>query len=181
METLRWDILGSLAVDRRGARRSSQRVSNYQLVYDATDAGFTTWPFAAAGLIFVFAGVIAFLLNRNPSTPRERVLRKVVAPILVVIGSWFSIGTLSALRSEHRRVSEALLHHQYELVEGPVTVIAAGSDGHPPETWKVGSHSYEVNPSEISSGFTKDKVMSSGTIVRIADVEGKIARLEIRK
>jgi hypothetical protein len=76
----------------------------------------------------------------------------------------------------------------YVTVEGTVEDFIAGDSGdHRPETWSVrdskGLHRYSYSPSRGFVGFTQTQAhggpMRSGLRVRVADVDGLIARLEI--
>jgi hypothetical protein len=45
----------------------------------------------------------------------------------------------------------------------------------------VGGHSYQLYDSRASEGFNSPGIVQPGSYVRIADVDGKIARLELAK
>jgi hypothetical protein len=50
-----------------------------------------------------------------------------------------------------------------------------------PEIWRVAGHTYQLYDARESEGFNSPGVVPAGAYVRIADVSGVIARLEIAK
>ena len=87
---------------------------------------------------------------------------------------------LSYLQLTHLR--NALDKGRFAVVQGVVTSLQPG-DGHRSETFEVGGHRYEYSSSSRSVGFNRDAAVGgpirNGLPVRITDVGGEIARLEI--
>jgi hypothetical protein len=72
------------------------------------------------------------------------------------------------------------------VVEGVVhDFVPMPFDGHPHESFEVAGHSYEYSDFEVTQGFNNTQShggpMRDGLRVRIADVGGRIARLEIAR
>lgn len=154
---------------------------SYVLVYDAAAAGFHTWTFPLFGLVFVAAGIGAFFIFRNGITHRERIFGRVAGPFLGIVGALWTIAALEGVRSEYGHLIEALQTHRYAVVEGTVSgFVSEGPGGHPPETWQVNGHYYRVSTYEVTSGLGQPGKVHPGEYVRIADVDGTIARIERR-
>jgi hypothetical protein len=94
-----------------------------------------------------------------------------VAPGVAALGVWLQLS-----------------RGHYITVEGVVQDYTAGGPGdHPPESWTVvdqaGPHHYSYSPSGTLVGFHQTQYyggpVRAGQHVRIADVDGVIARLEI--
>jgi hypothetical protein len=74
----------------------------------------------------------------------------------------------------------------YQRVEGVVTGFRPGrADSHPPEEFDVDGHHFRYAPADQFYGFNtvagEGGPIHEGARVRIADVDGIIARLEIAK
>jgi hypothetical protein len=67
------------------------------------------------------------------------------------------------------------------VVEGRVSDFEPNDGGHRGERWAVRGHHYIVNSSIVSSAFNTPGKIQPGDSVRIADVNGAIARLELLK
>jgi hypothetical protein len=122
------------------------------LAFDVTQSGFQRW-----WIFLHFLGVAAML-----------------------------IGAVAEAASylEYRHLSSALAEGRFVQVEGPVTNFVAGrSDGHPPESFCVGARCYSYGSGLATAGFSQVSQqggpMRPDAYVRISEVDGKIARLEI--
>jgi hypothetical protein len=158
---------------------TTQGAPSGRLVYDARKTplpGFDYDPLviAAIGLVTAVAA-IRLRLSR-----RERVI-----PAAVAIGATLlAFVDRSARRDERQYLVGALRSGHYALVEGPVMAFVPGRpDGHPPERFQVGTHVYEISPYRDTGGYSQIRaaggVLRPGLRVRIYDVDGRIARLEI--
>jgi hypothetical protein len=153
----------------------------YRLVYDASTAGFHTWKFALIPLGFVAFAIFVFLAFRNGPTARHRAYARLAVP-MGVLGVLASLSFFFRARDGYRLVTGALRSGSYTVVEGPVAdYIPEGPSGHQSESWRVGSHSYLLSAYISGEGFRQPGVVRSGDSVRIADVGGVIARLEIAR
>jgi hypothetical protein len=144
----------------------------YRVLFDLADAGFRTWwaflPFFAVGALLVQVGAAV----------RSRWLAWIGAVLAVVLGT---VAEITMFR-EYHRFRSALRTGSFEIVEGEVTDFTArGRGGHPPESWRVGSRRYELQPAVLSNGFDQAGVVRPGQRVRIADVDGHIVRLEVAR
>jgi hypothetical protein len=83
-------------------------------------------------------------------------------------------------------VLSALHGGRYEVIEGTVQGFHAGAaSSHPPEEFDVSGHHFRYAPAELLYTFNHvagaGGPMREGLRVRIASVEGRIARLEIAR
>ena len=148
----------------------------FETVFDVTREGFRAWwafaPFvgvAAIGLVVSSAGTGAL----------RRMGR---AGALVAI--FFAIIAEYGAYRDYQGLKLAVEQQRFVPVEGTVVdFVPGGSDGHPPESFCVSGHCYSYSPAMISADFnrvsSRGGPIRAGQTVRIADVGGRIARLEI--
>jgi hypothetical protein len=165
---------------------SYQAATDFLLVYDARAEPLVrgqdfTW------LLVVAAAVATFLLRRYmPSRPewmdRPAVIVAVVAFTTLAGGGW-----VAARYSQVIGLRNHLNRGDYVLVEGRVENFVRGDrGGHRDESWSVRSggrlHTYRYSWATMVPGFHGSAgPIREGLHVRLADVDGHIARLEIRK
>jgi hypothetical protein len=85
---------------------------------------------------------------------------------------------------EYRALSRALRSGQFETIEGRVTdYVPAPLTGHKAEWFCVNDRTYEFGGGTAAYHMTQAEggPIREGMVVRIADVGGKIARLEIAR
>ncbi|HEX3069005.1 MAG TPA: hypothetical protein VHX14_10555 [Thermoanaerobaculia bacterium] len=151
--------------------------AHYYTAFDVTASGYRNWWFPAFGLIFVAIGLLWSLVTRRGS-------QKVRTGGVIYLGFavlWVGPTFITTYR-DYRQLSRALSTKSYEVVEGQVTDFISLPKV---ERFRVGSHTYEYSDFTVTAGFNR---MSSrggpvrpGLQVRIADVNGSIARLEIAR
>ncbi len=158
---------------------------HYRLVYDVAAAGYTDWWFPAAGLIGL--AVFGFGLYRalRDEEPLQRSWIYILGlPFLTV---WV-LGAFWGTYGDYTSIRDRLNSGRYILVEGVVQQFQDGDAGdHDPERWMVRSgdtvYRYSYVRSQLSPGFRHEAIhggpIRNGLHVRIADVDGHIARLEI--
>jgi hypothetical protein len=158
--------------------QDSIRSVQYRVVYDAVSAGYHTWWFGLAGLILV--GVGAVMWRRPAWFGKPEALRRGVGAFAAIFGALWSSCVSVDLYREYSHVRDALRSGEFDVVEGEVTQFRPqGADGHPSESWTVAGHQYKIEPAVVTSGFRAPGVVRPGQRVRIVDVDGTIARLEI--
>ncbi len=159
---------------------------NFERIFDADDAGYRTWWFPAIGLMFLLFGLGTLIYRqRNPNPTLSRYYR--VFPYLITgfAALWFVL-TFIGTFSEYWELRQALRSGQYEIVEGKVVdFVPMPVHGHARERFAVNGHRYEYSDFGITAGFNNTQShggpIREGLHVRIADVRGKIARLEIAR
>jgi hypothetical protein len=156
----------------------------YDTVYDAGLVRFPGWPLAAAGVVVALAGALAGLGAFHASGRRGLALR-VTRTSLLILGSGWSVFIGVALLAQHVRLQWALRDRAFTVVEGVVYDRPGAASG--ARHWVVdtpeGAHWYRFESSPLAAGYTRRAPgtggVTNGARVRIADVRGRIARLEI--
>jgi hypothetical protein len=171
---------------------SSNGVS-YRVLFDVARGGFDlrhTVFVAAACACAVALGVLwprqlselaGGLLRREMTTAEARALVVGIGGFGVLLA--LLIGRLEYLRYESLRL--ALQQHRYVTVEGVVSDYVQGDSSRDiPESFNVGSHRYSFRVGGVPDGykgnFSGRSDIRNGLVVRIADVDGIVARLEVR-
>src|SRR4051812_7475233 len=98
---------------------------------------------------------------------------------------WTAVVTFSAVGSV-MRVRYRLNHRAYVVVEGIVSDFVPGG-GHDEELWHVRSgdedHRYHYKASVVTAGYRQTQsqggAIRNGVRVRVADIDGLIAQLEV--
>lgn len=158
----------------------------YTVVFDARNAGLPGWEAIPIGLLFV---VIAYFRRESPpSKPRAPALAWFFRNALLIFACTITvIGTLATVGST-LRVRYRLNHGDYTVVEGVVSDFVPGDwTGHRHELWRVRSgdqdYWFTYSRSIITPGFRQTQEeggpIHNGVRVRIADMDGLIARLEV--
>lgn len=157
----------------------------YHLVYDAGTAGFTDWWFLALAVLVLGAmGISAHRSLRGDAPARERYFYLFAIPFVTVC----LLIAARATFGQGRELRDALAAGQYTVVEGTVQDFSPSDRGdHTEERWRVESNGtmymYHYVRSRPKPGFRQTAVhggpIRPGLHVRIADVDGYIARLEV--
>ena len=160
----------------------------YRVIYDAAQLRFPAWPVAAAGLAVALAGVGlgAYLRRRGVTSAAART----VVTSAIIFGVSWSLLVGGGLYAQHGQLRSALAERSYMAVEGVVYDSPQGSakdaEG---KSWVVESgktaHWYRYDGSPLAVGYTRSGPgtggLRDGARVRIADVGGRIARLEVEE
>jgi len=154
------------------------------MVYDAAAARFPGWWVAAAGLPAAALGVT--LLRRGARGRSTEML----ALLLAIFGGAWVLVTGIGLYAQHARLRAALASNAYTPVEGTVYDGGAGAADDPTGgSWRVDAgretHWYRYSGSPFTPGYRRTRSgsgpVTAGARVRIADVRGRIARLELAR
>ena len=140
------------------------------------------------------AGVPLFLLGRyfwrhaSGSSIWDVLGEWLLGGILMFIGSGAIFGLFVAPLASYIFLSVQLTRGDFRSLEGRVTtLVAGGPGGHPAESWTLSAkdsmYHYSYSPAYVTAGFnrTVDQggPLREGLWVRVADVNGSIARLEV--
>jgi len=156
----------------------------YRLVFDVIQEGYRNWTFIIPGLLFIAIG-IGMLIHRWKFPAKDT---KFIARIFPYFWTGFAFfwttTSFWATYSDYYTLKKALLNGKYEVVEGTVTdFVPMPSGGHAMEHFNVNGHHYEYSNFNVIAGFNQTQAhggpLHGGMNVRIADVDGQIARLEI--
>jgi hypothetical protein len=159
---------------------------NFELVFDVRDAGYRQWWFPAFGLIFVALFSAKLVYDRKKifqSQSRWSRMGSYSGVGFAVL--WVSISFVMTF-SDYWTLRQALRLGKFEVVEGKVAdFVPMPEHGHAMEQFNVNGHHYEFSDFSVTAGFNNTRSrggpIREGMIVRIADVRGKIARLEIAR
>ncbi len=164
----------------------------FDTVFDVTQSGYRQLavlrPQAIiAVLLLGLAGWIVVATRRSHRVPRGIGILLALVPALIgaVAFGVVALGVLS-LVSQNTALRGALKAGRAVIVEGTVSDFAPQApDGHGPESFVVSGHRYEYSSSVLSAAFNQISgqhgPIRNGLPVRIADVNGQIAKLEIQK
>lgn len=160
--------------------------SAFQLVFDAANQSYQTWRHALLpGGIFLVSAVTAVLFHRSKAgdTKGTGSYFYILSAVATFTGFACSVVVWKTW-SEYRLLRDSLQTGQYRLIVGRVIAFSPEqADGHPIERFRVGNVEFAYSSSDITSGFHRTAVtggpIREGLLVRIAEVKGLIARLEV--
>lgn len=158
----------------------------YELVFDVRREGYRNWWFPAFGLIFVVVGCGMLWFRRYYPVRSGKWLRwrRAFPYIWTGFSVFWVITAFVGTYYEYRSMINALDHGRYEVVEGIVErFVPMPKEGHVNERFVVGGRRYSYSDYEVTAGFNNTSShggpIREGLRVRVVDVDGKIARLEI--
>lgn len=164
-------------------------MNDYQLIFDAAASGYSTWRAAT-----VPAGVALFSLLLTAFAPsawrvrESRELRwyRLLTGSIAGLAGVASLGILAHTWREYDTLRNALRRREFRVVEGKVSnFVPEGLDGHPTEKFQLGNIRFQYSTSDITSAFHRTAArggpIHDGLRVRIAEVDGAIARLEVAR
>ncbi len=159
---------------------------NFELVFDADEAGYRQWWFPMFGLIFVVIGLSMLIYQRKIPSDRRSLRSRVLPYFFTGFAVFWVAITFIGTFSDYWELRHALRSGQFEVVEGKVVdFVPMPPRGYAMERFTVNGHHYEFADNVITAGFNNTQShggpIREGLIVRIADVRGKIARLEIAR
>ena len=96
-----------------------------------------------------------------------------------------AIWALFGGHSQYKALRDALERGEYRVVEGVVDRFAPATEWGAAESFVVGDHRYEYSDAVVIRGYhrtaARGGVIRNGLHVRIADVDGEIAKLEVQR
>ena len=160
----------------------------FRVVYDAAQLPFPAWPVTLVGLAVALAGVGlgAYLRRRGVVSAAART----VVTSAIIFGVSWSLLVGGGLYAQHGQLRSALAEGSYVAVDGVVYDSPQGTpkdvDG---KSWVVESgttaHWYRYDSSPLAVGYSRSAPgtggLRDGARVRIADVGGRIAKLEVEE
>jgi hypothetical protein len=166
-----------------GPRRMSS--SDWIVLFDVRHADYQGLYFPLIGIVLIG---IAFIGTRRKSFSRDPLGETVVSRgmpgsrrFLAFAVLWTVVSGVIVFGS-HASLATALGAGRFTVIEGQVErVQEADLLRRRPEIWRVAGHTYQLHDARESEGFNSPGVVPPGSYVRIADVGGVIARLEIAR
>jgi hypothetical protein len=159
------------------------QATTYRLVFDATTVRYPASEWLLPLALFAAFGVALASFPRLSEPERRRFVRPFGALSAIVAGA-MAVGIWRTSEAQRSQVVGALRDGRYQLVEGVVEGFRPGAaSSHPPEEFTVSGHRYRYAPAEHLYGFNQVAALGgpirNGLRVRIAEVDGLIARLEV--
>lgn len=160
--------------------------ATYHVIYDAARVRFPAWPVASVGLLVAALGVGlgAYFRQRGVTSPAARTF----VTSAIIFGVSWALLVGGGLYAQHGQLRSALAEGSIVRVEGVVYDSPPGAekdgDG---RSWVVESgttaHWYRYDRSPLAVGYRRTAPgtggLRDGARVRIADIGGRIARLEV--
>lgn len=164
-------------------------MNGYNLVFDVGTHGYTAWraAIAPASAAVIAIAIAAYVRRMKLASEQERPgLYFALVVVAAVLLSGVSISIVMYTWEEYDMLRAALKAGEFVTVEGRVdNFVPEGPDGHPTERFRVGDSSFSYSTSDFTSAFHQTAAQGGpireGLSVRIADVNGAIARLEIAR
>jgi hypothetical protein len=144
--------------------------------------GYRQWWFPAAGLLIVVVGIGQLLYRRfYPAASRWRRVLPYIYTCLAI--AWTGVA-FAVTYGDYRDTVKRLGDGRYTTVEGPVTAFKPmPREGHADESFAVHGRLYRYSDYRVSACFNNTQShggpIRQGLVVRIADINGCIARLEV--
>jgi hypothetical protein len=153
-------------------------MSEYTLLYDARLIPFWTWNEVFPLFFPAILGAIIHLRSD------ERPLQRKAARWLAVGGTGLMVLFTGVQFAVHRQLGARLDDGNYEHVDGMIEWFQPGGfDGHRRESFTVSGHTYSFSAAASVAGYHAVQgeagPIHNGARVRIADVNGSIARFEV--
>jgi len=160
----------------------------YRVIYDAAQLRFPAWPVASVGLAVAALGVGlgAYFRRRGVTSAPGRVL----VTSAIIFGVSWSLLVGGGLYAQHGQLRSALRDGSFVRVEGVVydSPPGAAKDAEG-RSWVVESgkvaHWYRYDRSPLAVGYHRTQPgmggLRDGSRVRLADIGGRIARVEVEE
>ena len=153
-----------------------------RLLYDAARVWFPAWPAAAAGLVAGALGALLLWLGARRGGRRGVAIAR-TGTVLAILGPGWALVIGAGLYGEHARLRAALragmftqfegLVHDRPSADGSAWLVESGRAAHWYRYARFGLGAPGYRRAGPGTGGLRD-----GDSVRVADVDGKIARLE---
>src|SRR5262249_37900900 len=157
---------------------------DYVTAFDVIAIGYKEWTFPASGLLPVAIGSVLVAWRRSHPIAVRGWWRRAFPYVFLVFGGLWTVSTFVGTYADYRNIRRALETGRFLTVEGPVTkFVPMPFEGHALESFEVSGHRYSYSDYIVTAGFNNTRShggpIREGLKVRIADVDGQIARLEI--
>jgi hypothetical protein len=160
--------------------------TSFVVIFDVSRQGYQTWREALIPLIpaLIGFGVLRWSRVSGPTLiDKEPRLYHLVLRLSVMLGIFGTLAILAYTRREFEQLNNALKAGNYRITSGVVSgLVPELADGHPRESFDLSGRSFVYSSADVTSAFHQT-VGTGGPVrdglgVRIADVDGKILRLE---
>jgi hypothetical protein len=132
-------------------------VTAYKTVFDATEAGWQTWPAVVPGLVIMAAGICLWFQKNAPR--RFSVFIICFSALWTALAGWYTYG-------EYREVHRAIDEGRTKFAEGPVThFVPMPKGGHAMESFCIAERCFTYSDYVVTTGFNNTAV-KGGPITR---------------
>ena len=157
---------------------------NYEVVYNVATIPFRYPRDALFGLLPVAIGLVMTIAPKLWTEARSGFIR-LLGITATAFGAFLLLGVPAQQRAAYEELRAGLERGTYTLTEGVISDFTPGKpDGHPMERFVVAGREFRYSP-YTSIGFNRIGAVGGpirlGRQVRIADVNGVIARLEVAR
>ena len=161
--------------------------TDYQLVFDACQAGYRYWGVPLAG---VASGLVNYAMDKLVARrgftwlkPKWQFIGS--RGIYALLAIWTAI-VFAGTFSGYRGLCDAVKDQRCDKIEGTVrNFVPMPYEGHAVEHFDVASSHFEYSDYIAQAGFNKTQShggpIHEGLWVRICEADGRIARLEIAR
>ena len=157
---------------------------DYEVVYNAATIPFRYPRDAWFGLLPMAIGLVMTIAPKRWAEARAGLIR-LLGITVIAFGAFLLVGVPAQQRAGYEELRAGLERGTYTLTEGVVSEFTPGKpDGHPMERFVVAGREFRYSP-YTPIGFNRISALGGpirvGRRVRIADVGGVIARLEVAR
>ena len=157
---------------------------HYHTVFDASQAGYTHWHGALQVFVIGVIFLVAFVFLPKVPAFYSRRVRPAMGWIGFILCTWVSVASFHHGYAQAKTLRDALAAGRFVTVTGRVTdYVPLTVEGHHPESFRVGNRTYSFYEWDDTGGYVQTfrtgSVIKAGEQVRITDVDGVIARLEV--
>lgn len=157
-------------------------MQEFELVFDAARGGFHPLSLILPGIVLAVVGGIVVGGAFRLRTSRGRAIAGVVGVGAILYAAVWSTFVYRENSAAYERLRTALATGEYTTIEGPVSDFQKETrGGRAPERWTVAGHTYELSSFRLPRTALYPGIVKPGMIVRIAEVDGQIARFEIAR
>lgn len=163
-------------------------MTEYRVVFDILDVGYSGWHVAMIpAMVGAGFGLATFWSHRirRRDTSASRIREGVILGAATLIAGVVALVIIAVSFTEHRHLREARRRGDGAISEGVVSdFVPEQPNGHPRESFAVGSRRFSYSSSDITSGFHwtagRGGPIKEGMRVRIADIDGSIIQKWLR-
>jgi hypothetical protein len=156
----------------------------YVVVFDVTQEGYRQWTFPAFGLILVAAGLAVLIFELLRPSRKFKKVNRIYPSIFIGMALLWTLVSFAFTFGDYLILRNRVRNGRCEVVEGTVSsFVPMPPEGHAMEHFIVNGHYYEYSDYQVIAGFNHTQShggpIAEGRRVRICDVGGEIARLEV--
>jgi len=160
--------------------------SKFVTVFDISDAGYKSLPFAAAGLLFVGLAVLMLLFPKYFSFKSRKYLEKPFKYFLLGFSIFWTVAIFISTYGEYHSARELIAQHRFNVVQGVVHDFRPMPyAGHGMERFCVEDTCFEYSDYLVTTGFNTTAShggpIHDGLTVRVSYIGNTIIRLEIKE